>query len=201
MRKQVGAPTGTQLHRAWRARPYRFRELACEPWLLACQPPEQRLALEAHDAPEAGRRHRGVVLRPAEDGSLVHVQHVRDLPSGEERRQRTAARAAPVHLGAFARLETRLLGPGGAPEGRYRADLLGNLRPDTGLSVGSNHSSHRRERLDWEHGPHLRVARLVPADAGNRPDLREEAGAGAVDSAGNPRRARASGGDCPTTKT
>ena len=97
MRKQVSAPTGTQLHRAWRARPYRFRELACEPWLLACQPPEQRLALEAHDAPEAGRRHRGVVLRPTQDRPRVHPQHVRDLPSRQEHRQHRGARArAPL---------------------------------------------------------------------------------------------------------
>ena len=43
------------------------------------------------------------------------------------------------------------------------------LRPD--------HRSHLLERLDREHGSYLRVARLVPADARNRPDLREEAGA------------------------
>src|SRR5436309_13937973 len=70
----------------------------------------------------------------------------------------------------FARLETRPLAPGGAPECRPRPDLLGELRPDTGLSVGPDHSGHLLERLDGEHGPHLRVARLVPADSGNRPD-------------------------------
>src|SRR5947208_13055912 len=88
-----------------------MRELTPGPWLLACQPPEQRLALEAHEAPEAGRRHRGVVLRPPEDGSLVHVQHVRDLPGGEECRQRTAARAAPNHFAASLSGCAAALGP------------------------------------------------------------------------------------------
>jgi hypothetical protein len=34
-------------------------------WLLPRQPPQERLALEPHDAPHAGRRHRGVLLSPA----------------------------------------------------------------------------------------------------------------------------------------
>src|SRR2546428_684769 len=77
--------------------------------------------------------------------------------------------------------QTPLLQLRSAPECRPRPDLLGDLRPDTGLPVGSNHSSHLLEGLDLEHGPHFRVARLVPADARNRPDLREEAGAVSVD--------------------
>src|SRR5437764_11638461 len=81
----------------------------------------------------------------------------------------------------FARLETRLLGPGGAPECRPRSDLLGNLRPDTGLSVGSDRPGHLVERLDREHGRHLRVARLVPLHARDRPQLSEQAGPVAVD--------------------
>src|SRR5436309_12147679 len=81
----------------------------------------------------------------------------------------------------FARLETRPVAPGGAPECRPRPDLLGDLRSDTRLSVGPDHSSHLLERLDREHGPHLRVARLVPPHARDRPDLREQTGTGGVD--------------------
>src|SRR2546427_9134420 len=81
----------------------------------------------------------------------------------------------------FGRLETRLLGPGGAPECRLRSDPLGDLRPDTGLALGPDHSSHLLEGLDREHGPHLRVARLVAPHAGDRPQLSEQAGAVAVD--------------------
>src|SRR5437870_646756 len=90
----------------------------------------------------------------------------------------------------FARLETHLLGPGGAPKCRLRSDLLGYFRPDAGLSVGSNHSSHRLKGLDPEHGAHLRVARLVPPDARDRPQLLEEAGAVTVDGQGELARKR-----------
>src|SRR5437762_12758893 len=73
----------------------------------------------------------------------------------------------------LARRDTRLLGPGGATECRRRSDLLGNLRPDTGFPVGADHSGHLLERLDQEHGPHLRVAGLVAPHARDRPELSE----------------------------
>jgi len=52
------------------------------------EPPEQRLAFEPHDATEARRWHRGVVLRPAKDRPFVYLEHVSDLARREERRQR-----------------------------------------------------------------------------------------------------------------
>jgi hypothetical protein len=60
----------------------------------------------------------------------------------------------------------KILGPSPAPA----APALG---PDPGGDL--------LEGLGREGGPHLVVAGLVAAHAGNRPDLREEAGAVAVD--------------------
>ncbi len=180
--------TGTKLCRAGRARRCHLRKLTCEPWLLACQPPEQRLTLEAYDASEAGRRHRNVVLRPAEDGSLVHVQHVRDLPSCKERRQWIGAHAAPVHFAAS--LSGRAAAPSPRPLLDSKRVSLGLEVPpnavlapiflatsvDTGLSLGPNQCCHLLEGLDREHGAHLSVARLVAPHARDRPELGEQAG-------------------------
>src|SRR5207245_3551328 len=69
------------------------------------------------------------VLRPAEDGSLVHVQHVRDLPSGEERRQWIRAHAAPVHFAASLSARAAALSP---------RPLLDSKRVSWGLEVPSN---------------------------------------------------------------
>src|SRR5438105_10321592 len=82
---------------------------------------------------------------------------------------------------SFARHETRPLGLRSAPECRPRPDLLGYLRLDTGLSLGSNHCCHLLEGLDREHGAHLSVARLVAPHARDRPELGEQAGPVAVD--------------------
>src|SRR2546428_824189 len=80
--------------------------------------------------------------------------------------------------------QTPLLQLRSAPECRPRPDLLGDLRPDTGLPVGSNQSSHLLEGLDREHGAHLRVARLVALHAGDGPQFRKHSGAVAVDGQG-----------------
>jgi hypothetical protein len=61
-----------------------LRDGSCNAWPLQCEPPEKRLPLEAHDAAEAGRGHRGFLLCPPENCPLVHLQHVRDLLRGEE---------------------------------------------------------------------------------------------------------------------
>jgi hypothetical protein len=52
--------------------------------LFAGEPPQEGLALEAHDATKSGRRHRGVVLRPPEHRPLVHLQHPCDLLSSQK---------------------------------------------------------------------------------------------------------------------
>ena len=68
--------------------------------LLTRQPPQQLLALEPHDAPEAGRRHGGVLLSPTEHGLLVDPQHVGDLAGGEEGRQGISGHAfGPTRCG------------------------------------------------------------------------------------------------------
>ena len=69
------------------------------------------------------------MLRPAEDGSLVHVQHVRDLPSCKERRQWIGAHAAPVHFAAW------LSGPAAAPS---PSPLLDTKRVPWGFEVPPN---------------------------------------------------------------
>src|SRR5207237_7271609 len=70
---------------------------------------------------------------------------------------------------------SRVLSSRSTPECRPRPDRFGCLRRDTGLSVGPDHSRHLLERLDPEHGPHLRVAHLVAAAASTRQYLRIEA--------------------------
>jgi hypothetical protein len=64
--------------------------------LLVGEPSQERLALEPQHAPEACRRHRGVVLGPPEDGSFVDLEHHGDLPGGEEYRQQRRGDRWPV---------------------------------------------------------------------------------------------------------
>jgi len=49
---------------------------------------------------------------------------------------------------------------------------------------GPDHRGHRRERFGGKHRAHLAVAGLPAADAGNRPEFREQPGAIRIDREG-----------------
>jgi hypothetical protein len=60
--------------------------------------------------------------------------------------------------------------------------ILGASPAAPAPALGSDHGRHLIEGLGREDRPHLMVAGLVPTNAGDRPDLREEPWAGCVDS-------------------
>src|SRR5207249_12008963 len=74
--------------------------------------------------------------------------------------------------------QTRLLEPGSDSGSEVLKALWGGLGP---LPPRPDHRCDLLQGLGREHGPHLRVARLVPADARNGPDLWKEPGAVGVD--------------------
>ena len=67
-----------------------------------------------------------------------------------------------------------LLRPGSRSVGGSHNPLEVGRGRRRALPPGSDDPGHLLERLGREDGPHLLVAGLVPANAGDRPDLREE---------------------------
>ena len=93
----------------------------------------------------------------------------------------------PVALGVHA---SWLLASGSGHLSGSGTKILGSPAPGPTPPLRPDHPRDTLENLRREHSPHLRVARLVPADARNGPDLCEEAGAVTVDRQGELARKR-----------